>query len=163
MSSRLSSESRMYADKAKDLETMSSNKRAYLKDVSVQDTRMKAPRVSESLSWKGKTGGKGHHMRTEDVEIFQAAASALNTFKNDGSFSQMFIETHQSAVDKGNEPEQMGSPEDGKKQTERVDNLNVSRSTSISNSKLIGCILRGLTKVHRLAFVGSTLDSVMVY
>lgn len=145
------------ADKAKDLETMSSNKRAYLKDVSVQDTRMKAPRVSKSLSWKGNRGGKGHHMRTEDVEIFQAAASALNTFKNDGSFSQMFIETHQSAVDKGNEPEQMGSPEDGKKQTERVDNLNV---TSISNVAIEGMDANQLAaKAIQLQLRGKTYEA----
>ncbi|MCO5611201.1 hypothetical protein L7F22_065451 [Adiantum nelumboides] len=85
----------MVTEKDKDMERISTSSRDYLKDVHSSDRRMKAPLSVESLSWTRRKDGLRQSMREEDKEIFNAAASALNQFQNDGSFLQNFNKAQQ--------------------------------------------------------------------
>eukprot|EP00252_Welwitschia_mirabilis_P013838 TRINITY_DN3053_c0_g1_i1.p1 TRINITY_DN3053_c0_g1~~TRINITY_DN3053_c0_g1_i1.p1 ORF type:complete len:554 (-),score=128.70 TRINITY_DN3053_c0_g1_i1:112-1773(-) len=62
--------------------------RDYLKDVSVRESRMRAPRVNDSLSWKNKRKDSFSHPENDD--IIRTAVSSLNKFSNDGSFLEQF-------------------------------------------------------------------------
>lgn len=64
--------------------------RDYLKDVSTRHSKMKAPKVHDSLSW-GKR--KSQHLSANDTGLVSSAISSLNKFENDGSFIQRFIGT----------------------------------------------------------------------
>ncbi|CAL0320768.1 unnamed protein product [Lupinus luteus] len=70
--------------------------RDYLKDVSVRQREMKAPKVQDSLYW-GKR--KSQHANAEGAEIISAAASSLNKFSNDGSFMGEFASKKRSNSD----------------------------------------------------------------
>eukprot|EP01018_Ginkgo_biloba_P009798 Gb_07753 [translate_table: standard] len=59
------------------------NRRQYLKNVSSHDSRMKAPKIHDSLSWKNKKND--HTVRPEDAELIRTATSSANKYKNDGS------------------------------------------------------------------------------
>lgn len=128
----------------KDLERITTSNRDYLKDVSTRDTRMKAPHVTDSLSWKRRKSGPGHLMRSEDVAIFQAAASALNKFQNDGSFLQAFSgkQAHQGAnTEKGNGPELLSRTTRetvDQQQEQRSDTANAGKSASVQSISIEG-------------------------
>lgn len=70
----------------KDDQRIRDNNRDYLRDVSLRESHMKAPKINDSLSWRNKK--KGSVVRPEDAEIIRTAATCLNKFSNDGSFLQ---------------------------------------------------------------------------
>ncbi|CBI26380.3 uncharacterized protein LOC100264750 [Vitis vinifera] len=70
--------------------------REYLKDVSVRNPEMKAPKVHNSLSW-GKR--KGQNVSTKDVGLISDAVASLNKFANDGSFMHEVV--HRQNIDTG--------------------------------------------------------------
>lgn len=57
------------------------------KDVTPRHSKMKIPRVHDSLSW-GKRGNK--KLSAEDSALVSAAMSNLNKFSNDGNFMAEF-------------------------------------------------------------------------
>ncbi|KAI5067605.1 hypothetical protein GOP47_0018133 [Adiantum capillus-veneris] len=128
----------MDTDKDKDMERISMSSRDYLKDVHGGDRRMKAPRGTESLYWKRRKDGVGQSMRAEDKEIFNAAASALNQFQNDGNFLQNFRKTQQ---DEGrNTEEENTSPScddlrNGQRNMERLETSTATDLASITPSE----------------------------
>lgn len=75
-----------YNEMDKDDQRIRDNNRDYLRDVSLRESHMKAPKINDSLSWRNKK--KGNVVRPEDAEIIRTAASCLNKFSNDGSFLQ---------------------------------------------------------------------------
>ncbi|KAG9440009.1 hypothetical protein H6P81_020174 [Aristolochia fimbriata] len=63
------------------------NHHEYLQDVSVQHPKMKEPKVHGSLSWGKKNR---QNMSSERNQIISEAATSLNQFANDGSFTKEF-------------------------------------------------------------------------
>ncbi|KAL3828721.1 hypothetical protein ACJIZ3_017523 [Penstemon smallii] len=59
-----------------------------IKDITPRHSKMRVPKVHDSLSW-GKRGKK--QLSTEDTALVSAAMSSLNKFSNDGSFIDEFV------------------------------------------------------------------------
>ncbi|GLJ16693.1 hypothetical protein SUGI_0286780 [Cryptomeria japonica] len=88
-------------DNDKDLDSddhmIRSNNRDYLRDVSPHISRMKAPKIHNSLSWRSQKNA--HIVRPEDAELIRTAASSLNKYADDGNFFQKFNKPQTKEVD----------------------------------------------------------------
>ncbi|XP_042509659.1 CWF19-like protein 2 homolog isoform X2 [Macadamia integrifolia] len=83
-------------DQSKNPEKLPGESQEYSKDISLRHSKMKTPRVHDSLSWRKS---KSQKMSTEGVGLISVAASSLNTFANDGSFILEF--SHHQKKDDG--------------------------------------------------------------
>lgn len=92
-----------------------SSDREYLKDVSVRDPEMRAPKVHDSLSW-GKR--KGQNVSTKDAGLISDAVASLNKFTNDGSFMDQVM--HQQNIGSGGPLGSSSSKRDGNVMSEPV-------------------------------------------
>ncbi|XP_042030499.1 CWF19-like protein 2 isoform X2 [Salvia splendens] len=66
------------------------------KDITPRHSKMKMPKVHDSLSW-GKRGR--NKMSAEDSALVSAAMSNLNKFSNDGNFMAAFMNKEEKSVD----------------------------------------------------------------
>lgn len=71
-------------------DTEGSNSRDYLKDVSLRNPEMRAPKVQNSLSW-GKRKGQSM-VNKDDAALISNTLSTLNKYANDGSFMTGMIQ-----------------------------------------------------------------------
>ncbi|KAH7294795.1 hypothetical protein KP509_27G019500 [Ceratopteris richardii] len=78
-----------------DTEKIDTSKRQYLGNDGSAGTDMKTPQHRDGYSWRRRQPNLSQSMREEDKKIFHAAVSALNKYKNDGSFLQQLTENQQ--------------------------------------------------------------------
>ncbi|XP_057771385.1 LOW QUALITY PROTEIN: uncharacterized protein LOC130991285 [Salvia miltiorrhiza] len=69
------------------------------KDITPRHSKMKVPKVHDSLSW-GKRGR--NKLSAEDSALVSAAMSNLNKFSNDGNFMAAFTSKEEKHVDQSN-------------------------------------------------------------
>ncbi|KAH7296367.1 hypothetical protein KP509_26G021200 [Ceratopteris richardii] len=90
-------------EKDKDMEKIHTSNRQYRSNDCNAGTQMKTPWHKDDYSWRRRQPNVSQTMREEDREIFHAAVSALNKYKNDGSFLQQFAQNQQKQGEIANE------------------------------------------------------------